>query len=242
MAEDLGALSGVDSVTLEPMVRELLGEPTAIIADGWSCRPLGGGAGEGLGLYQVTGAAHVGGTSRPWTLILKVSAAAEGADPRAWDYPAREGLAYRSGLLTALPGELAAPRCLAFAAQPDGTSWLWLEAVTDAHPGPWPLDHYARAARHLGRFNGAYLARAPLPDQPWLSCGWLRDFVAPSGHTVTELDRLVDVGGSPLLQQLFPPPVVAELRRLWEERETFLAALDWLPGPSATTTPFGATC
>jgi len=157
MAEDAGALSGLDTATLEPMVRGLLNEPTAVVEDGWSCRPLGGGAGEGLGLYQLTGSAQVGTASRPWALILKVWSAAGETEPSAWDYPAREGLAYSSGLLAALPGGLAAPRCLAVETQPDGTSWLWLEAVTDAHPGPWPLERYVWVARELGRFNGAYL-------------------------------------------------------------------------------------
>ena len=175
MAEDAGGLSGVDTATLAPMVRDLLDEPAAVVAAEWSCRPLGGGASEGLGLYRVTGSARVGGATRPWALVCKVCAPANGADPGAWDYPPREPLAYGSGLLAALPGGLAAPRCLAVEAQPDGTTRLWLEAVADAHPGPWPLDRYALVARRLGRFNGAYLAGAPLPDQPWLSRGWLRE-------------------------------------------------------------------
>jgi hypothetical protein len=158
-----------------------------------------------------------------------VCAATDGADPGAWDYPAREGLAYGSGLLATLPGGLAAPRCLAVEAQPDGTTRLWLEAVADAHPGPWPLDRYALAARDLGRFNGAYLAGAPLPDQPWLSRGWLRDFVEPSGPNVADLERLAGPGASRLVRQLYPSPVVSEIKRLWTERERFLAALDGLP-------------
>src|SRR5829696_9327357 len=121
MAEDAGALSGVHTAMLEPMVRDLLGEPAAVVASGWSCRPLGGGGGEGIGLYRVTGSAHVGDTSHPWALVVKVCAAAHGTDPRAWDYPAREGLAYGAGLLATLPGGLAAPRCLAAETQPDGT-------------------------------------------------------------------------------------------------------------------------
>ena len=32
-----------------------------------------------------------------------------------------------------------------------------------------------------------------------------------------------------MLGQLYPPPVIAELRRLWDERERFLTALDRLP-------------
>jgi Phosphotransferase enzyme family len=229
MAADANGLPGVDAATLAPKVRDLLDEPAAVVAGGWSCRPLGGGRGGGLGLYRVTGSARAGGASRPWALVVKVCAAAAGTDPGAWDYPAREGLAYGSGLLEDLPGGLAAPRFLAFETQPDGTSWLWLEAVTDAHPAPWPLERYARVARHLGRFNGAYLAGAPLPDQPWLSRGWLRDFVEPSGPYITELERLAGPGSPPLQQQLYPPPVITELRYLWEERERFLTALDGLP-------------
>jgi hypothetical protein len=229
MAEDANGLSGVDAATLAPMVRELLDEPTAVVTEGWTCRPLGGGAGEGLGLYRVAGSTRVRGATRPWALVIKVCAATDGADPKAWDYPAREAMAYGSGLLAALPGGLATPRCLAVEAQLDGTTRLWLEAVTDAHPGPWPLDRYALVARHLGRFNGACLAGTPLPELPWLSRGWLRDFVAPSGPAVAELERLSGPGASSLARQLYPRPVVVEIKRLWEERERFLAALDWLP-------------
>ena len=229
MAEDAGGLSGVTAATLAPMVRRLLGDADAVVVQGWSCHPLGGGASEGIGLYRVTGSARVRSATQPWVLVCKVCGPANGTDPGAWDYPAREPLAYGSGLLTMLPGELAAPRCLAVEAQPDGTTRLWLEAVADAHPGPWPRDRYALIARRLGRFNGAYLAGAPLPDQPWLSRAWLRDFVEPSGPALVELEHLSGAGGPPLLRQLYPLPVVAELRRLWTERERFLAALDRLP-------------
>ena len=44
MAEDAGGLCGVDAATLASMVRDLLGEPAAAVTQGWSCRPLGGGA------------------------------------------------------------------------------------------------------------------------------------------------------------------------------------------------------
>lgn len=229
MAEDASGLSVVDAVTLAPMVRALLAEPAAVVAGGWSCRPLGGGAGEGLGLYRITGSARIGDVTHPWALVCKVSAATDGADPEAWAYPAREGLAYGSGLLAALPEGLAAPRCLAVETQSDETTRLWLEAVTDAHPGPWPLERYVLAARLLGRFNGAYLAGAPLPDQPWLSRGWLRDFVEPSGPYIAELEQLAGPGSHPSLRQHYPPHVVCEITRLWTEWERFLTALDRLP-------------
>ena len=156
-------------------------------------------------------------------------AAADRSDPGAWAYPAREALAHGSGLLAALPGGLAAPRCLTVETQPDGTTWLWLEAISDAHPGPWPLERYALVARHLGRFNGAYLAGAPLPARAWLSKGWLRGWVEAAGLAVAELEQFVGSDAAPLTRQLYPPPVVAELKRLWAERERFLTALDRLP-------------
>lgn len=229
MAEDVADLVGVETRTLEPMVRVLLDDPAAVVLGEWSCRPLGSGASEGPGLYRVAGSARVGAAIHPWALVCKVCARANGRDPGGWDFPPREPLAYGSGLLAALPGGLAAPRCLAVEAQPDGTTWLWLEAVTDEHPGPWPLERYAHVAHDLGRFNGAYLVATPLPDQPWLSRGWLRDFVEPSGSIIAELDHLVGPGGPPLLRQLYPPSVISEISRLWTEREHFLTALDRLP-------------
>jgi hypothetical protein len=229
VVEDNGGLSDVDAATLDPLVRSLLGEPAAIVGEDWSCRPLGGGAGEGLGLYRIAGSAQVNGDSRPWAIVVKVSAAANGAALDAWDFPAREEIAYGSGLLADLPEGLSAPRCLAIETRPDRTTRLWLEAVADAHPGPWSRERYAEVARHLGRFNGAYLHGTPLPDHPWLGRAWLRDFTEPSASFVRELPDLAGPEGPPMLQRLYPPPVVREIERLWAERELFLTALDRLP-------------
>jgi len=229
VVEDAGDPFGVDAASLTPLVRDALGRPEAALDVEWSCQPLGGGAGEGGGLYRFAGSARVASATIPWALVLKVCGSGDAGRSSAWGYPPREALAYGSGLLGTLSGGLTAPRCLAVEKRPDETTWLWLEEVTDDHPGPWPRDRYALAARALGRFNGAYLTGAPLPTYPWLSRGWLRGFVAESGAAATELERLAAPGGPPLVRQLFPPPVVAEMRRLWEEREVFLAALDRLP-------------
>src|SRR5207237_402832 len=83
-------------------------------------------------------------------------------------YGKREALAYASGLLDDLPGGIAAPRCFAVEERTDESCWLWLEEVGDRHGSRWPLSQYARAARALGRFNGAYLAGRALPAYPWL--------------------------------------------------------------------------
>src|SRR3954447_6486299 len=92
MAEDGAALTGLDTAMLEPMVRVLLDEPAAVVAQEWWCHPLGGGASEAVGLYRVTGSARVGSATRPWALVCKVCEATDGIEPRAWDYPQREPL------------------------------------------------------------------------------------------------------------------------------------------------------
>jgi hypothetical protein len=227
MTEDAPAVPTIEQASLEAIVRDLLGEPQAVLATDWTCEPLGGGASEAaVGLYWVTGSACAGASTRSWSLVLKVCAD-EGDDPGAWDYPPRERLIYGSGLLEALPGGLAVPRCLAVEKRPDKTSWLWLEAIHDQRAGPWPLEHFLVAARCLGRFNGAYLAGTPVPDQSWLSRGWLRGFIEPSATAMDDLNRLTI--GQPELLRLYPPPVAAGLLRLWNERELFLDALDRLP-------------
>ena len=121
-------------------------------------------------------------------------------------------------LLEELPEGISAPRCLAVEPWPDGTTRLWLEGLVDAHAGPWNSDQFSLAASRLGRFNGAYLAGAPLPNHPWLSRDWLRAFVAPSGPVLVELERLTGTGGPPLVRRLYPPPVVAESTPLGRAR------------------------
>ena len=57
-------------------------------------------------------------------------------DPFCWN---RELLAYLSGLLDDLPGDLAAPRYLGGAEHAGRVTWLWLEEVSDDRGRAWPL-------------------------------------------------------------------------------------------------------
>ena len=226
MGEAPDALPAIDAVTLTPLVRSALGGD-AHLHGAWSIRPLHGGLG-GQGLYRCAGRARVGDASRPWSLVLKIAPASQpAADPLAWDMPQREALAYRSGFLARLPGPLVSPRCLAVSEQSDGSTWVWLEEIVDEHPGPWDLGRYALAARHLGRFNGAWLVADALPDHAWLSRDWLRRYVEAAGRVAAAFALADDA--PPLLRQCFPPQAVAQIRRLWAQREVFLAALDRLP-------------
>ena len=115
-------------------------------------------------MYRFDGtASHEGETVR-WSAVLKVLGRSgnDDEDERGWDYWRREALAYRSGLLAQLPGGLAAPRLLHATEGVAGWKELWLEAVEEEIGPRWPLSRFGLVARHLGRFNGAYLVEPPL--------------------------------------------------------------------------------
>ncbi|HEV2121479.1 MAG TPA: hypothetical protein VGW38_01730, partial [Chloroflexota bacterium] len=103
---------------------------------------LHGGTGGGTGgVYRVAGTATDHGQIVTWSVVLKVlrppaghrivgmTAAPAGwaTDPGHYSYWPREALAYRSGLLESLPGNIGAPRCFGVEDRPDGAIWLWLE-------------------------------------------------------------------------------------------------------------------
>jgi hypothetical protein len=118
------------------------------------------------------------------------------------------------------------PRCFGVAEQPGGEVWLWLEDVADLGQHQWSLDDFERAARHLGRFNGAYLAGRPLPVEPWLSQGRLRAWVAFCAEAIAALPSNLR---HPLVRDHFSDAAVSRLLQLWAERDSFLDALDRLP-------------
>ena len=235
-------LQAIDPETLNPLVRKALDSETVAVTD-WEYHPIGSYS-ENF-MYRWAGNARdqeVGGPQArvtttspvdrttgpeggpisrdgiPWAIILKI------VSQRA-EFGPREARAYQSGLLAALPGGMAAPRCLAVEEQA-GYDWMWLEELTDHVGQPWPLNRYRLAARHLGRFNGAYLTSRPLPTDPWLSRGFLRAWVT---RRATSAAKLPGIREHPLVHRAFPPAVADGVLRLWRDMDTLLAALDQLP-------------
>ncbi len=223
-------LQSIDSATLTPLVRQALDSDAVEVVD-WSCQQFRGDAGWGSGLwgvYRFSGEAQDHGQATPWSLILKTAAARpDRDDPSDSHYWKREVLAYQSGLLDDLPGELAAPQCYAVVEHSDGECWIWMEDVKDDIAPRWPLEHYGVVARHLGQFNGAYVMGRPIPSEPWLGTGWLRSRFGP--QAAEGIARLRDSLKHPLVRRVYPPEVAEGVFRLWSEREALLDALDRLP-------------
>ena len=222
-------LTTIDHAVITELVREALHDAVEI-AD-WQVQQLHSG-GSGSRIFRVTGEAHARGASVPWSLILKIfdlqregfQAASEDTD--AWDYWKREWLVYQAPWLRDLPRSIVAPRCLGAADHPGVAAWVALEDLQHLDQRPWSLLRFETVARHLGAFNGAYLAGQEMPTDAWLSHDWLRGWTERSASTVGLLPTVAD---QPLVRQIFSESTIAELLRLWEERHTFYDALQALP-------------
>ncbi|HEV8671704.1 MAG TPA: hypothetical protein VGS01_13330 [Candidatus Limnocylindria bacterium] len=229
----------VDRERLTAVVAGALCRPIDALGE-WTLAPIGYAAFNPVsqGLYRVAGSARSGGEDLSWSVVLKICRAPREEDfanialddreklreVLRWD---READAYASGLLDTLPPGLAAPRCFGVDRH-DDSAWLWMEYVVDETVA-WDTARYALAARHLGRFNGMYLAGRPTPDYPWLSRNWLRDWVAYFTRTGGALLADDRVWAQPLAAELFPPTARADLRRLLAEYDRWWRALDALP-------------
>ena len=217
---------GHDKATLAHVVRQVLGRNDAEVTS-WRSTSLHGGAGGGA-LYRLAGTARAGSEVLPWSVIHKIIRATDDAvDPASLRYWAREPLAYRSGALSDLPGGLATPRCHGITETHDGEYRFWLEDVVETRRS-WTLEHYGSVARQLGCFNAAYLTGAPLPTWPWLNRAFLRSWIAGTG-VQANVEAVREFPDDPRVRRWYPEEMREQVLRLWDERETFLGALDRLP-------------
>ena len=204
---------------LTEIVRAATGYPRLTLSS-WRTMALHHAHEATAGVFQVAGDGDADGVSVPWSVVLKVIHTSGGSEAL------REVAAYRSGLLTDLPG-IRAPRCYEVEERAGGAIGLWLEDITT--PGDWPLTHFGLAARHFGRFNGAYLVDRPLPDASWLNRDLLRAAVVRRQATTVALIQQAETWAHPLVRQMFPTPIAPRLLRLWNAHAQLLAALDGLP-------------
>jgi len=185
-------------------------------------------AGASAGVWRVRG--------DDWSLILKLVRHGAGGHPNwqsgeeedHWYYWRREALAYESGVLASLSGQLRAPHCRLIADRDDGSVALWLEDVAGRPGGSWPVHLYRRAARHLGQAQGEFAAGRPLPPYRWLSRDWLRAYLLQRDG-----DReLVDdpaAWSKPAVATSLSPSLAEPLRAMRADQDVFLGALDGLP-------------
>lgn len=216
---------------LEPIVCQILNQPIVEILER-HIQPLSGGAaehtGRGFGIYRVTGTARHDNHEASWSVVAKVfgaSANAEANEPAHVDYWKREMLAYQSGILLQLPGNVVAPRCYAILELPDAKYCMWLEAVHEAD-STWTIEQHQQVARHLGQFNGAYLNGHPLPEQTlWMGRGRMQVWL---GMFPPDKEQLLLFSETNLGRWLSRQSI-ERMMNLWQQRQSLLAAFDRLP-------------
>jgi hypothetical protein len=221
---------------VEGVACEVVGDAQATLLD-WSARTIAGGTTEEVGLtggiQRVSGSVSRAGRPVSWSVIVKhlQQAGVEIGDfapqrdePSAADYWRREADAYASGLLDAIGTGLVAPRC--YRIDDDGPRvTLWLEDLPDEGAATWPIDRYATAARHLGRFNGHSMG-GELPTQPWLSHGRIRDWLVLGVAGIRKLRAHRRPG---FLTAWLSDESIDRIERLWEARVRLLHALEASP-------------
>lgn len=194
------------------------------------------GVGAGSRLYRVTGTAAGRRSPVNWKIIIKVltldqlSFQSISTDQGSWDYWKREWHVYQSAWLQQLAGPLVAPRCLAIGdvltETDEELAWIAMEDLAALDHRPWPHGRFREVARHLGVFNGEYLAGRPLPADPWLSQDWLRGWTEEAEPLLEMLPQAAD---HPVAGQIFSRDLINDLIGLWEQREKLYAALAQLP-------------
>lgn len=211
---------------VERAVRFLPGFRDASLLN-WTGGPLSGGAGVGLGVWRLEGDARVAGRSRRWSIVLKGWAAHDpDSAPTSWDWPYREMELYRSGMLEHLADGVRAPHYFGDLVRDDGSIWVWLEDITDGTQPPWPTGRYGVIARQLGQYNGSFLTHRPLPDVPYLSRNWMRDWVELSAPAFHAFMADADLARRSVI---YSPEVLEGFARLWNERHAFYGELARLP-------------
>jgi hypothetical protein len=147
---------------------------------------------------------------------------ASSEDPRHWNYWRREALVYSSGLPERLG--LGAPHLLGMTESPEGDVELRLEHVEGRHAAALTVADLEVAAQVLGRAQG----RADLPDEEWLSQGFLGAYSGsrPANWALMDDD---DAWAQPLMRDHFDPSLQQSLVRLHLGRDRLLRLMDDLP-------------
>lgn len=229
MIEERAALPQFDADLLSAPVRNLTGVPDATIID-WRCEPVAWTAiaRTTAGIFRIAGSLRDGAGIRPWSVILKivVQSGPDAADLSDRSYWRREADAYESGLLAEIEGA-SAPRCGGVVSRDDGSVWLWLEDVVEARTR-WTLDDYARLARGLGEFDGAF-RRAPIADRPWLTRRFLPGWVETLEPRTRKAVTSPATWEIPVVKLGFPVPLTERILAVCDRMPRLLAAFDSLP-------------
>ncbi len=150
------------------------------------------------------------------------------ADPEHWNYWPREALAYEAFVTDAFaPAGIKAPECFGVEIT-DHDAIVLLEWV-DGRPGEsWPVAAYGPLAEQLGAAQGSIQTEHAIPELPWLSRRFLREYGSekPVSYELLNDDRAWD---HPLARAVFPAGLREAVNVLHDNRQRLLQINESLP-------------
>ncbi len=216
--------------TVEELLRRLGADPGGTVADElphnrwlspgvWRVRTAAGR----LAVLKYMRSDRSGGQT-PWDAHWT----ARDRDPRRWTYWCREALAYDSDLPRAYAGSgMTAPACLGV--RIDDREAILLLDWADGEPGEsWPAAAFGPAAEALGRAQAPFLSGRPLPQVPWLSRNFLRQYSSEKPARWDLLDD-DDAWQHPVVRETFPPGLRDGVRFVHAHRERLYQISESLP-------------
>ena len=117
---------------------------------------------------------------------------------------------------------IVAPELHQVLSRSDGSVALWLEDVSGTPGIAWSVDRLARFARQLGHAQAEWTHR--VPDLPWLSRGWLRQYITSRDARVPD-----DVDWDHPAAAVWPRPVRTVLAAMMPRRQELLARAESSP-------------
>jgi hypothetical protein len=153
---------------------------------------------------------------------------AQDHDPHRWNFWAREPLAYRDHL-TAVYAEAGIQAPVSLGCQIDDQEASLLLEWVDGQPGEsWALGSYGAAAEALGRAQAPFLNGRPLPEVPWMSQRFLRQYSAEKPVNWQLLDD-TEAWRHPLAADTFPPGLQEAVVFVHANRERLYCISESLP-------------
>jgi hypothetical protein len=239
MAANIPTLEKADLV--KP-VQKLLKSDTVDVVK-WALQPLTGNWGNesSVGIFRVTGQASDNNSLVDWVMVLKIVQSPankgmpwEGDDPNSFLYWRREACLFETDFLASVPQIFVVPACYGVVEHPGKIAWLWFEFIDNPCGNDWSLERYCTMAHQLGRFNGAYLARRPLPNDIWLSRNFLRQWTDVNYTKIfmpywANADQQMLFWEHPVIQKAMGAPNENVLCRFIQEHIRFVDILDRLP-------------
>jgi hypothetical protein len=149
--------------------------------------------------------------------------------PDHYNYWRREVYAYETGFAYAAYHDagIRAPRLDTAVTRDNGEIELWLEDVDGRSGFELSVERLGRFGYELGAGQARWVGRVPSPvELPWLSRRWLAQYLSSGPGANVDV---TDADWDDPVAAVWPAPVRAALRRLWESRMRVLAVVEALP-------------